>query len=164
MPWFRRSEEPEPTPVVGQPGVDQEDTPSALHAEIAGAVRLVNAAAGDLPVASVVAARRITDLLTEVVRTSDVRPLDVYAAISVRATATDYLPTTVRGFTALDPDLVDVPAASGMTPTQSLATQLGSLEGAAEQVLEAARRQDVDVLMTQGSFLRTKFSGSDLDL
>lgn len=164
MAWFRRSEEPEPTPVVTGPGPDQEDTPAALDADIAGVVRLVNASAGDLPVASVVAARRITDLLSEVVRTSDVRPLDVYAAISVRSTATDYLPTTVRGFAALDPALVDVPAASGVTPAQSLAEQLAALEGAAEQVLEAARRQDVDALMTQGSFLRTKFSGSDLDL
>ncbi|GAA4314437.1 hypothetical protein [Klenkia terrae] len=160
MAWFRRSEELEVAPVEA----DREDTPAALDAEIAGVVRLVNAAAGDLPVASVVAARRITDLLSEVVRTSDVRPLDVYAAISVRATATDYLPTTVRGFVALDPDLVDVPATSGVTPAQSLAAQLEALEGAAEKVLQAARRQDVDALMTQGSFLRTKFSGSDLDL
>ncbi|SDP49286.1 hypothetical protein SAMN05660199_04055 [Klenkia soli] len=162
MAWFRRNEEPQPVPAVTGP--DPEDTPAALDADIAGVVRLVNASAGDLPVASVVAARRITDLLSEVVRTSDVRPLDIYAAISVRATATDYLPTTVRSFVALDPDLVDVPATSGTTPVQSLAAQLEALEGAAEQVLAAAQRQDVDALMTQGSFLRTKFSGSDLDL
>ena len=28
----------------------------------------------------------------------------------------------------------------------------------------AVRAQDVDAVMTQGSFLRTKFTGSDLDL
>ncbi|MEI4271839.1 hypothetical protein TEK04_08900 [Klenkia sp. LSe6-5] len=165
MAWFRRSE---PAPAdrapVGTAPVEQEDTPAALDADIARAVALVNASGGDLPVAAVVAARRVTDLLSEIVRTAELRPLDVYAAISVRATATDYLPTTVRTFASLDPELVDVPQASGLTPTRSLLEQLESLEGAAEQVLEATRRQDVDALMTQGSFLRTKFSGSDLDL
>ena len=34
----------------------------------------------------------------------------------------------------------------------------------ASQVLVAARNQDVDALMTQGTFLRTKYSRSDLDL
>lgn len=166
MGWFRRNEEPRPAPVPSADPTDtaREDTPAALDADIDGAVELVNASAGELPVAAVVAARRVTDLLSEIVRTSELRPLDVYAAISVRATATDYLPTTVRTFAALDPDLVDVPQASGTTPTRSLLEQLAALEGAAEQVLEATRRQDVDALMTQGSFLRTKFSGSDLDL
>jgi predicted amidohydrolase len=111
-----------------------------------------------------VTARRITDLLSEVVDTSDVRPLDVYAVISVRAAVTDYLPTTLRSFLAVDEDLVDVPRATGRTPAESLLDQLDSLETSALAVLEAAQQQDVDALMTQGNFLRTKFSRSDLDL
>jgi hypothetical protein len=35
---------------------------------------------------------------------------------------------------------------------------------AASVLLTATHAQDADALMTQGSFLRTKFSGSDLDL
>jgi hypothetical protein len=31
-------------------------------------------------------------------------------------------------------------------------------------LLDAARAHDADALLSQGSFLRTKFSGSDLDL
>jgi hypothetical protein len=42
--------------------------------------------------------------------------------------------------------------------------QLEALETSALAVLEATQQQDVDALMTQGAFLRTKFSGSDLDL
>ncbi len=38
------------------------------------------------------------------------------------------------------------------------------LQLSADAVLDAARNQDVDALMSQGTFLRTKFSGSDLDL
>ncbi|MGY1815363.1 hypothetical protein [Blastococcus sp. SYSU D00820] len=162
MPWFRRASSP---PVV-PPALDEDaaDRPEALAAAIADVVRLVNASAGRLPTAAVVAARRITDVLADVVATSEVRPLDIHAVISVRAMATDYLPTTVRTWLAVDESLVDVPRASGRTPRQSLIEQLDALEGAALAVLEASRQQDVDGLMTQGSFLRTKFTRSDLDI
>lgn len=170
MAWFRRSEPPparQTAPAVepSDPHADlpADDRPDALREAVRGVVRLVNASAGDLPVEAVVAARRTTDLLVQVVDTSEVRPLDVYAAISVRAMATDYLPTTVRTYLAVGPDLVDVPA-SGTTPRQALLAQLADLEQGAADVLDAARRQDVAALMTQGRFLQTKFTGSDLDL
>ena len=109
-------------------------------------------------------ARRVTDALSEVVDTSEVRPLDVYAVISVRSAATDYLPTTLRSFLAVDDGLVDLPRPSGDTPVESLMEQLDALEDSATAVLQAVREQDVDALMTQGAFLRTKFTRSDLDL
>jgi hypothetical protein len=160
--WFRR--EPAPPPAQATPDPDAGDKPEALRAAIATVARMINANAGRLPLTAVVAARRITDVLTEIVDTSDVRPLDVYATISVRGAVTDYLPTTIRTFLAVDKDLVDQRRPSGSTPTESLLEQLDALEGSALAVLEAAQAQDVDALMTQGSFLRTKFSGSDLDL
>jgi hypothetical protein len=98
------------------------------------------------------------------VATSEVRPLDIHAVLSVRATATDYLPTTVRTFLAVDESLVDVPLPTGRTPSEALMEQLDALEGAALAVLQASQRQDVDGLMTQGNFLRTKFSRSDLEV
>jgi hypothetical protein len=160
--WFRRDAPPAivPTPL----GEDPADRPEALRETIADVVRLVNSSAGRLPLAAVVASRRITDVLSDVVATSEVRPLDVHAVISVRATATDYLPTTVRSYVAVDETLVDVPRLSGRTPRQSLMEQLDELEASALAVLEASRQQDVDTLMTQGNFLRTKFTRSDLDL
>lgn len=162
MPWFRR---PESAPLVPVgPEDDPQDSPEALRSAIASVVRLVNGSAGRLPLRAVVAARRITDVLSDIVDTSEVRPLDVYAVISVRSTATDYLPTTVRSFLAVDEELVDTPRPSGRTPVESLMEQLDALEDSATAVLKAAQEQDVDALMTQGSFLRTKFSGSDLDL
>lgn len=162
MPWLHRRDPEQPFPPGAEP--DPDDSPDALREAIAGVVRLINASAGRLPLRAVVTGRRITDVLTEVVDTSDVRPLDVYAALSVGAAATDYLPTTLRTFLALDEDLVDVRGGSGRTPAESLQEQLDALEGSAIAVLEAAQQQDVDALMTQGSFLRTKFTGSDLDL
>ena len=160
MAWFRRPEVP--APVVA--ALQDEDSPQALRAALTRVDRLVNASAGRLPPASVVAARRVTDALAEVVDGADVRPLDVHAVISVRATATDYLPTTVRSYLAVDPDLVDVPRSSGRTPAESLLEQLDALETSALAVRDAAAHSDVDALMTQGSFLRTKFARSDLQL
>ncbi|SEO41703.1 hypothetical protein SAMN05660991_00202 [Trujillonella endophytica] len=162
MPWFRRSS-PAP-PVVPPPQDDPADSPEALRTAIWDVVRLVNASAGRLPLAAVVEARRITDVLSDIVATSEARPLDIQAVLSVRATTTDYLPTTVRTYLAVDESLVDVPRASGRTPRESLMEQLDALEGAALAVLQASRQQDVDGLLTQGAFLRTKFSRSDLEI
>ena len=162
MAWFRRSQPAATVPPA--PVADPGDSPEALRAAIASVNRMINASAGRLPLRAVVAARRITDVLAEIVDTSEIRPLDVYATISVRGAVGDYLPTTLRTYLAVDEDLVDVPRPSGSTPTRSLLEQLDALEGSAVAVLQATQAQDVDALMTQGSFLRTKFSGSDLDL
>ena len=162
MAWFRREAVAPVVPPAPEP--DRGDSPEALRAAITSVNRMVNAAAGRLPLRAVVTARRITDVLAEVVDTSEVRPLDVYAVLSVRGAVTDYLPTTLRTFLAVDESLVDVPRASGRTPAESLLEQLDALEQSAVLVLEATRQQDVDALMTQGAFLRTKFSGSDLQL
>jgi hypothetical protein len=126
--------------------------------------RFVNGSAGRLPVRAVVCARQVTDVLNEVIDTSAVRPLDVYAVMSIKGIIDDYLPTTLHSFLAVDPAVVEVAQAGGLTPAQSLHDQLDTMESAAEAVLSAAQRQDVDSLMTQGRFLSTKFTGSDLDL
>jgi hypothetical protein len=84
--------------------------------------------------------------------------------VSIRGMVSDYLPTTLRSFLALDPEVVDVPRPSGMTPVQSLLEQLQTLLSSATDLLASARAHDADALLSQGSFLRTKFTRSDLDL
>jgi hypothetical protein len=174
VPWFGRSRSREvPAPPTSEADrtrladaldVDPGDSPGALRAGLADVVRFVNTSAGKLPAVSVVQARRLTDTLAEVIDTSEVRALDVYAVIAVRGTIEDYLPTTLRTYLAVDPGLLDTPRATGLTPRQSLHEQLEALRSSAAATLVAAREQDADALITQGSFLRTKFSGSDLDL
>jgi len=102
--------------------------------------------------------------MREIIDTSQVRPLDVYVVVSVKATLTDYLPTTLRSYLAVDPGVRELPARSGRTPAELLMEQLDSLQLSADAVLVAAKAQDIDALVSQGNFLRTKFSGSDLDL
>jgi hypothetical protein len=159
--WVRKAHDA--APPQAEP-VDNGDTPESLRLRVFQAVQYVNRHAGELPGAAVVDVRRLTDTLGEVIDTSDVRPLDVYAVISVRKTLEDYLPTTLHGYLALADNLRDKPAQSGRTPSQSLLEQIDALQTSASSVLVAARNQDVDALMIQGSFLQTKFSGSDLDL
>jgi hypothetical protein len=142
----------------------EEDSPKALRAAMTELDRFVNAHAGRLPAAAVVGARQITDVLRDVVDTADVRPLDVYAVVSIKGIVGDYLPTTLRTYLAVDEALLDTPRASGRTPRESLLEQIDALRSSAAATLEAANNQDADELMTQGSFLRTKFTRSDLDL
>lgn len=169
MEWFRRGhgEHAAHPPEPREPG-DTDDSPASLREALGQLDRFVNRSAGRLPGAAVVTARRITDTLREVVDTSEVRPLDVYAALSVRGTATDYLPTTLRSYLAIDEHAAAGHAADAHGPgtrsVELLLEQLDALETSASAVLLAARQQDVDALVTQGSFLRTKFTGSDLDL
>lgn len=162
MTWFRRAQERAQDSLGNDE--DPEDKPEALLARMFDLVREVNRNAGKLPAEAVVVARRVLDAIREVVETSADRPLDVHAVVSVRGILGDYLPTTLRSYLALDPDVVDVPRPSGRKPSASLIEQLDTLWASATDLLDAIRAQDADAMLTQGSFLRTKFSGSDLDL
>src|SRR6478609_2769229 len=164
MNWlFGRQQEDQtrsqPTQVTDVP-----DSPAALAAEVFRINRFVNAAAGQLPGEGVVAARRITDTIGTVLHTTRDRDLDIHARVSLNGILRDYLPTTLRTFLALDPSTRQTPRAGGKTPTAALAEQLDFLLGSATEVLTAVRNDDANALAAQGSFLRTKFAHSELDL
>lgn len=161
--WLRRKLGADP-PRPSAPDPVAEDSPERLRERIAEMVRLINRNAGELPAAAVVRARLLTDTLGEIVDTTAIRPLDIYAVISVRNTLHDYLPTTVQRYLAVPAEAREVTRSSGGSPSESLLAQLDALGVSASSVLVASQNQDVDALMTQGSFLATKFSGSDLDL
>jgi hypothetical protein len=162
MTWFRRAQE-RAQETVGS-DEDPEDEPAALLTRMFDLVREVNRNAGVLPTEAVVASRRVLDAVREVIETSSDRPLDVHAIVWLHGILGDYLPTTLRTYLALDPGIVDAPRPSGRTPSASLIEQLETLWASAADLLDAIRAQDADAMLTQGSFLRTKFSGSDLDL
>ena len=159
--WFRRRQERPPT--QPQPAED-EDAPDKLRLRLWELVRFVNRSAGRLPVEAVVVSRQITDIIREVIETSGDRDLDVYAVVQINGIVGDYLPTTLRTYLNLDPDLTDRVGSSGRTPRAALREQLEALRSAASDMLRATQEHDVDALFTQGSFLRTKFTGSDLNL
>lgn len=163
MPGFFRRGHDDPPPPTDAAG-DVDDSPERLQERLAELVRFVNHNGGKLPVDAVVLAREVTDTMHEVIATSADRPLDVYAVVSINGIVGDYLPTTLRTYLALDPAVTDREGPSGRTPRAALREQLESLADAADDVLQAARAHDVDALFSQGNFLRTKFTRSDLDL
>ncbi|HZC71124.1 MAG TPA: hypothetical protein VE442_10535 [Jatrophihabitans sp.] len=158
--WFRRQQQP---PAPPEPAED-EDSPDKLRLRLWELVRFVNRSAGRLPVEAVVLSRQITDIIRAVIETSDDHDLDVYAVVQINGIVSDYLPTTLRTYVNLDPELTERVGPSGRTPRAALREQLESLRSAAADMLHAAQEHDVDALFTQGSFLRTKFTGSDLNL
>ena len=160
--WFRRASERAQAALT--PEDDPKDKPDALMARMFELVREVNASAGKLPVEGVVIARRVLDVVREVIETSSEHELDIHAVVSIRSMLDDYLPTTLRAYLAIDPSQVNVVRPSGRTPAQSFIEQLDVLWASATELLDAIRAHDADALLSQGSFLRTKFAGSDLDL
>lgn len=164
MTWFRRvlgDEDAHAQP--SQPPVD-DDSPDALRDRLWQLVRFINGSAGKIPVEAVVAARGITDTIGQVIDTARDHELDIYAVVQINGIVDDYLPTTLRTYLGLNPALADQPTASGRTPRLALREQLDALQDAADDLLHAAQARDVDALASQGNFLRTKFSRSDLDL
>ena len=165
MTWFRRASDRAQQQAREQLSQDDpKDKPESLLASMFELVREINVNAGRLPVEGVVIARRVLDAVREVIETSAERDLDIRAIVSVRGILEDYLPTTLRSYLAIDPAVVDVARPSGRTPAQSFIEQLDVLWSSAMDLLDATRAHDADALLSQGSFLRTKFSGSDLDL
>ncbi|MDQ2751040.1 MAG: hypothetical protein M3Y44_16145 [Actinomycetota bacterium] len=160
MALFRRHDARPAPPAEPEP----DDSPEALRRAVGQLVAFINQNAGRLPGEAVVAARQVTDAVREVIDTSDDGALDVYAIISVKGIVNDYLPTTLRSYLALDPQVVDVRRPTGRTPRESLLDQIISLWAGAADVLTAAQAKDADALVSQGNFLQTKFTGSDLDL
>jgi hypothetical protein len=158
--WLRRGrDEQQPQSPPPDP-----DAPDALLRRLWELIQFVNRSAGHLPTDCLVLARRITDTLREVVDTSSERALDAHAVSQLNGIVGDYLPTTLRAYLALDPSVVDSPLPTGRTPEAALREQLSGLLDAARELFAATRSNDVNALLAQGSFLRTKFTRSDLDL
>ena len=160
--WIRRLRNQPASPEPAAPQDD--DAPEQLRLRLWSLVQFINRNAGKLPVEAVVLARQVTDTLRAVIETSSEQALDVYAVVQINGMVKDYLPTTLQAYLKLDPTLAEQVGRSGRTPRAALREQLEALRDAADELLTATRSHDVDLLFTQGNFLRTKFTRSDLDL
>ena len=90
-------------------------------------------------------------------------------AYSVMATATDYLPEAVSGYTRLPRQWADSrPIENGKTSLMLLIDQLDLLGATMDKIFDAVVRVDADALIAHGRFLQQKFghasSGGALDL
>ncbi|WP_370290020.1 hypothetical protein [Nocardioides sp.] len=141
------------------------DSPQALAHALDELEARINRNGGRLPTAATVAALDVTDLVGQLLETTldDAVP-DVEVVLAVRGLVRDYLPTTLDRFLALDPSVLTRPLQHGRSPVEQVVDQLAAMADAAADVLAATRARDTDALVSQGIFLRTKFSRSDLDL
>lgn len=160
MRWRRNRGDAPPA----QNAPPDEDDLVVIQRLLVSADRYVNRHAGHLPGAAVVSARWLTDTFRDITASSATRPLDIHAVLLVRGTLEDYLPTTLQTYLAIADDARKGAVAAGRDPEKLLLEQIEMLRHTASNVLAAVRNQDIDALLTQHSFLRTKFSGSDLDL
>jgi hypothetical protein len=151
MSWFQRGRDPVATP--RDPDLDAEK--ETLLNDLLTLRDYLNRHADRLPAVSVVTAHEIGDVLRAVLDAAGDRPLDAHTAVRLQGFLTDYVPTTVRSFLAVGTDR----ESAGI-----LQEQLASLLDEADGLAASVRSSDTDALLTQGTFLRTKFSRSDLDL
>jgi hypothetical protein len=136
-----------------------------LERQLTELVRRVNRAGGTMPEGGVPAVREVEDVLRPLLRYLRSNPPTAEEMIPVRATVTDYLPSTVNAFLALPPDFaVTHRNRMGRTPAEELLEQLRLLAEGAQEYATAIYAGDAQELTNQGRFLATKFTRSDLDL
>lgn len=77
----------------------------------------------------------------------------------IEATATDYLPSTLKAYFALPPGYANWPVRpDGKTGLHVLWEQLDLLDRKLDELAHAAQRNDVDRLLANGRFLEERFS------
>lgn len=161
--WFRR--DPPPPEAPEEPAPPATPFGERMAAELERIRWRARGAGGALPVAALPRLGQIEDVLGPLVAHLVDDPPTVDEEIAVEAMLTDYLPTTLNAYIGLNRQVATVPRASdGRTPGDDLLDQLATLEAAAHELSFAVYAHDAEQLATQGRFLSTKFSRSDLDL
>jgi hypothetical protein len=153
-----------PAQPAGPAGPD--DSPAALARELDALIARINAASGRLPTAATVQARRLTDLVQEMLSHQEKSAApNVNETILITSTVRDYVPTSLDAYLALPAAfLATHRTATGATPDDELLLQLQLLESGIRDTVEAIWAGNAQKLESQGRFLQTKFSRSDLDL
>jgi hypothetical protein len=121
-------------------------------------------AGGTLPVEALPRLGQIEDILVPLIEYLIENPPSVDEEIAVEAMVTDYLPTTMRAYIALNRQVAETVRPDGRTAGDDLLDQLATLEGAAQELSLSVYAHDAEQLAVQGRFLTTKFNRSDLAL
>jgi hypothetical protein len=141
------------------------------EADILAALDRVQAmiAGGVVPAAVESRVRRVSTTVQETMPRLRNLGLGSPDAYSVMATATDYLPEAIGGYTRLPRRWADSrPIENGKTSLMLLIDQLDLLGATMDKIFDAVVRVDADALIAHGRFLQEKFgrasTGGDLDL
>jgi hypothetical protein len=141
------------------------------EADILAALDRVQAmiAGGVVPAAVESRVRRVSTTVRETMPRLRNLGLGSLEAYSVMATATDYLPEAISGYTRLPRRWADSrPIENGKTSLMLLIDQLDLLGATMDKIFDAVVRVDADALIAHGRFLQEKFghasTGGDLDI
>ena len=130
------------------------------EADILQALDRVVAMVGDGAVPAPVASRvqRVAETVRQTMPRLRNLGLGSPEAYSVMATATDYLPEAIRGYTRLPRQWADTrPIEGGKTSLMLLIDQLDLLGATMDDIFDAVVRVDADALIVHGRFLQEKF-------
>lgn len=152
-------------PVADPPPGAPADEVAELAGRLTSLVRTVNRNGGKMPEGGVPGVRAIEDVLRPLLTYLAANPPTEEELIPVRATLTDYLPTTLEVFLALPKNFAHTHRnRSGRTPAEELVEQLHLLQAGVVEYAQSIYAGDAQQLSNQGRFLQTKFGKTDLTL
>jgi len=153
----------EPADAPGPP--PPRDEVGELTRRLTEIVRQTNRAGGKMPEGGVPGVRAIEDRLRPLLEYMSAHPPTEEELIPVRATLTDYLPTTLDTFLALPAEFARTHRnRAGRSPAEELVEQLALLESGVVEYAQSIYAGDAQQLSNQGRFLQTKFGKTDLTL
>ena len=157
---------PQPPPVEAAPVAA-----APTEADILAALDRVEAmvVGGAVPAAVLSRVKRVGRTVRDTLPRLENLGLGSPEAYSVMATATDYLPEAISGYTRLPRRWADSrPIENGKTSLMLLIDQLDLLGATMDKIFDAVVRVDADALIVHGRFLQEKFghasTGGNLDL
>src|SRR5215218_1909012 len=167
--WFGKlTGRPDPAPTAPPtPPVPAAPTEADILRALDHVVTMVSGGAVPAPVSSRV--KRIAETIRQTMPRLRNLGLGSPDAYSVMATATDYLPEAIGGYTRLPRRWADSrPIENGKTSLMLLIDQLDLLGATMDKIFDAVVRVDADALIAHGRFLQEKFgaasTGGGLDL
>ena len=155
--WSKLTGRPDTAPPsAAVPPVPAAPTEADILKELDRVVAMVGGGAVPAPVASRV--KRVAETVRQTMPRLRNLGLGSPQAYSVMATATDYLPEAIRGYTRLPRQWADTrPIEGGKTSLMLLIDQLDLLGATMDDIFDAVVRVDADALIVHGRFLQEKF-------
>jgi hypothetical protein len=159
--WFGKlTGRPDPAPTPSStPPVPAAPTEADILRALDQVVAMVGGGSVPAPVTSRV--KRVAETIRQTMPRLRNLGLGSPDAYSVMATATDYLPEAIRGYTRLPRQWADSrPIENGKTSLMLLIDQLDLLGATMDEIFDAVVRVDADALIAHGRFLKEKFGSA----
>lgn len=154
----------DPQPNAGPSPLDGVPFATQMATELDKLRWMGRGAGGSLPIRALPMLGEIEDQLAPLLIHLERHPPNADEEFAVQAMITDYVPSTLRAYIGLAPQVAGIAGAGGKTPGDLLIEQLSLLAQGSRDLAAAVYTHDAQELATQGRFLSAKFEQSDLAL